>query len=251
MTLALIDGDILVYSVGFSTEDESEEAAILKMDSRIDEITFNCGASDYVVYLSDNLRNFRKGLFPAYKAHRHQPKPKHYKALRDYLINVEGAEVADNQEADDLLGIHQDKVGELDLRIDDRVADVSYDTIICSIDKDMLMVEGWHYNWNRDTVVEITKADGLKNFYRQLLTGDATDNIPGIHGVGPVKANALLEGCETEQQYNKVVLAAYKGYFDRCSEEDVIAHINIIGKLLYIRRQPEEVWSFDVDTRQD
>jgi len=43
MTKALIDGDILVYSVGFSTEDESEEAAILKMDSRIDEITFNCG----------------------------------------------------------------------------------------------------------------------------------------------------------------------------------------------------------------
>ena len=230
MTTALIDGDILVYSVGFSTEDESEEAAHLKMDSRIDEITFNCGASDYVVYLSDNLRNFRKGLFPSYKAHRHQPKPKHYKALREYLINVEKAEVAENQEADDLLGINQTR-----------------ETIICSIDKDMLMVEGWHYNWNRDTVVEVSKPEGLHNFYRQLLTGDAIDNIPGLYGIGPVKANAMLVGCETVLQYNEVVYSAYREYFERCSDEQVFNHINIIGKLLYIRRQPDEVWKFELD----
>jgi len=230
MTLALIDGDILVYSVGFSTEDESEEAAILKMDSRIDEITFNCGASDYVVYLSDNIRNFRKGLFPAYKAHRHQPKPKHYKALREYLINVEKAEVADNQEADDLLGINQTK-----------------DTIVCSIDKDLLMVEGWHYNWNRDSVVEVSKPEGLHNFYRQLLTGDATDNIPGIYGIGPKKANDILAGCETVEQYTQAVFAAYRQHFEHCSELEVLDHINIIGKLLYIRRQPEEVWNFELN----
>ena len=230
MTKALIDGDILVYSVGFSTEDESEEAAILKMDSRIDEITFNCGASDYVVYLSDNLRNFRKGLFPSYKAHRHQPKPKHYKALREYLINVEMAEVAENQEADDLLGINQTK-----------------DTILCSIDKDLLMVEGWHYNWNRDSVMEVSKAEGLHNFYQQLITGDVVDNIPGQYGIGPVKANKILEGCETVEQYNKAVFDSYKKHFDRCTEEEILNHINIIGKLLYIRRQPEEVWSFELD----
>ena len=229
MTKALIDGDILVYSVGFSTEDESEEAAILKMDSRIDEITFNCGASEYVVYLSGSS-NFRKEIFPAYKAHRKQPKPKHYKALREYLIDVEKAEVADNQEADDLLGINQ-----------------TNETIICSVDKDLLMVEGWHYNWNRDTVVEVSKPEGLHNFYQQLLTGDATDNIPGLYGIGPKKAKDILVGRETVEQYNKAVLAAYKEHFGHCTESEIVHHINIIGKLLYIRRQPEEVWNFELN----
>jgi 5'-3' exonuclease len=227
MTKALIDGDILVYAVGFSSEDEDLDAAILKMDTRIDEITFNCGASEYVIYLS-GTSNFRKQLFPAYKAHRKQPRPKHYTALRDYLITTEGAVVSENEEADDLLGINQER-----------------ETVICSIDKDLLMVEGWHYNWNRDEVVEITKADGLKNFYRQLITGDSTDNIPGQYGIGPKKANDILEGCETVEQYNKAVLDSYKKHFDYCSEEDVLKHINIIGKLLYIRRQPNEEWVFN------
>jgi 5'-3' exonuclease len=250
MTKALIDADILCYSVGFSTEDEDSLEAILKMDSRIDEITFNCGASEYVLYLSGS-NNFRKKLFPSYKAHRKQPKPKHFQALRDYLIDVEKAVVAEGQEADDLLGINQDKAGEFDLRLDDGVAESSYDTIICTIDKDLLQVPGWHYNWNKDEVIEVSVAEGLKNFYRQLLTGDATDNIPGQVGIGPKKANDILAGCETEEQYNKVVFDSYKKYFEYCTEDEVFNHINIIGKLLYIRRKEGEVWSFDLDARQD
>lgn len=227
MTKALIDGDILCYSVGFSNEDESEDKALVEMDSKLEEITFNCGASESVVYLSGS-NNFRKKLFPSYKAHRKQPKPKHFQALRNYLIEVEKAEVAEGQEADDLLGINQ-----------------TQDTIICSLDKDLLMVEGWHYNWRRDESVEVTKAEGLRNFYRQLLTGDATDNIPGIYGIGPKRANDVLSACEIEEQYNTIVLSAYKAYFDHCTEEEVLNHINIIGQLLYIRRKEGEEWFFD------
>lgn len=228
MTTALIDGDILVYSVGFANEDEDVNAALVAMDSKLDEITFNCGASELIIYLSGS-NNFRKKLFPSYKAHRKQPKPKHFQALRNYLITVEQAEVAEGQEADDLLGINQ-----------------TQDTIICSLDKDLLMVEGWHYNWRRDESVEVTKVEGLHNFYQQLLTGDATDNIPGQVGIGPVKANAILAGCETEEQYNRVVFNSYLEYFDYCTVDDVFNHINIIGKLLYIRRKEGEMWEFNV-----
>lgn len=229
MTKALIDGDILCYSVGFANEDESEDKALVEMDSKLDEITFNCGASESVIYLSGS-NNFRKKLFPSYKAHRKQPKPKHFQALRNYLIKVEQAEVAEGQEADDLLGINQ-----------------TQDTIICSLDKDLLMVEGWHYNWRRDESVEVTKAEGLHNFYRQLITGDSTDNIPGQYGIGPKKANDILAGCETEGQYNKVVFDSYKNYFEYCTEVEVLNHINIIGQLLYIRRKEGEEWFFDLD----
>lgn len=227
MTTALIDGDILCYSVGFAKEEESEDKALVEMDSKLDEITFNCGASESIIYLSGS-DNFRKKLFPSYKAHRKQPKPKHFQALRNYLIKVELAEVAEGQEADDLLGINQ-----------------TQDTIICSLDKDLLMVEGWHYNWRRDESVEVTKAEGLHNFYRQLLTGDSADNIPGIYGIGPKKADDALAECGTIEQYNKVVLDSYLKYFDYCTKEEVLNHINIIGKLLYIRRKEGEEWVFN------
>lgn len=229
MTTALIDGDILVYSVGFFAEDKTEDEALVEMDSKLDEITFNCGASDSIIYLSGS-NNFRKKIYPAYKANRKQEKPKHFQALRNYLIKVEQAEVAEGQEADDALGIAQNDT-----------------TIICSLDKDLLMVEGWHYNWRRDETVEVSKEEGMRNFYRQLLTGDTVDNIPGIHGIGPKKANDLLAGCFFEDEYNKVVLAAYRDYFPHCTEEEVINHINIIGRLLYIRRKEGEEWSFAMD----
>src|SRR5512143_417281 len=188
MTTALIDGDILVYSVGFFAEDKTEDEALVEMDSKLDEITFNCGCSDSVIYLSGS-NNFRQKIYPAYKANRKQEKPKHFNALRNYLIKVEQAQVAEGQEADDALGIAQHRA-ERDT------------TIICSLDKDLLMVEGWHYNWRRDETVEVTKLEGLRNFYRQLLTGDTTDNIPGIYGVGSKKAEAMLAGCEFEEDYN-------------------------------------------------
>lgn len=246
MTTALIDGDILVYSVGFACEDKTENEVLVEMDSKLDEITFNCGCSESVIYLSDaSENNFRKKIYPAYKANRKQPKPKHYTALRNYLIKVEQAVVALGQEADDALSIAQYKAMK---EHDGTWFEGNWDTtIICSLDKDLLMVEGWHYNWRRDETVEVTKEEGLRNFYRQLLTGDTVDNIPGLHGIGPVKANAMLAGCFFEDEYNKVVLAAYKEYFPHCSEAEVINHINIIGRLLYIRRKEGEEWSFAMD----
>lgn len=228
MTTALIDGDILVYRTAFSCEDKTEMEALVQLDTYIEEILFNSGAGEYKIFLSDSEGNFRKKLWPSYKANRKQPKPKHYEALRNHLIKVELSEVAWGQEADDALGIAQDET-----------------TIICSIDKDLLMVEGWHYNFVRDEHFEVTKEEGLRNFYRQLLTGDTVDNVPGIFGIGPKKADDLLANCFFEDEYNEVVLKAYKDYFPHCSKEAVINHINIIGRLLYIRRKEGEEWSFN------
>ena len=87
----------------------------------------------------------------------------------------------DQIEADDLLGI---------MLTNGRVEN----PILCSIDKDLLGIPGWHYNWNKDswpTYVSQEEAD--HNWLVQLLTGDATDGIRGIEGIGPVKANKLIK----------------------------------------------------------
>ena len=95
---------------------------------------------------------------------------------------------ATGMEADDYLGIHQNK-----------------DTIICSIDKDLLQVSGRHYNFVKKEFYEIEELEGLRKFYKQLLTGDTSDHIKGIEGIGPVKAEKALLFCETEQEmFNKV-----------------------------------------------
>ena len=91
----------------------------------------------------------------------------------------------DQIEADDLLGI---------MLTNGRVEN----PILCSIDKDLLGIPGWHYNWNKDswpTYVSQEEAD--HNWLVQLLTGDATDGIRGMEGIGPVKAKKLIEKYKT------------------------------------------------------
>lgn len=228
--IALFDADILCYRIGFSTENESEAIALVRMDNYIEEILHSCQASEYEMFLTGK-NNFRYKVYPAYKANRRKVvKPKHLQALRQHLIDVEGAVVSEGEEADDLLGINQ-----------------TYETVICSIDKDLLMIPGKHYNFVRQEHLEVSESEGQYNFYRQMLTGDTVDNIPGIYGLGPKKAADILIGCNTKEDFNKVILDRYTEEFPYCSLAEVINHINIIGRLLWIRRKENEEWQFELD----
>lgn len=219
MTTLLIDGDILLYRVGFTTEDVSEDIAKVRMNSYIDEILHNSFCSDYRIFLTGS-GNFRKELYGDYKANRKQEKPKHYQALKDYLIQYEKAELQEGQEADDALGINQTDT-----------------TIIASTDKDLNQIPGRHYNFVKDEHYEISEEEGLRFLYTQILTGDSTDNIKGIKGIGPKKAEKILEGCKTEEDYKRAVLEAYR--LDGKTKEDA----ELVGKLVYIRRKEGELWN--------
>jgi hypothetical protein len=91
------------------------------------------------------------------------------------MLEVHRAEVAFGMEADDLLGINQTK-----------------DTIICTIDKDLRQVPGQHYNFVKDEIFTVSVQQGLLWFYTQMLTGDASDNVSGIRGIGIKKATFFL-----------------------------------------------------------
>ena len=226
-TRLLIDGDILLYRIGFTTQEEKENIALIRMNTYIDEMLYNSGCSDYTSYLTDSRGNFRNKLYTLYKANRVADKPKHYKALKDYLINFEKAEVAWGQEADDALGINQTE-----------------DTIIASIDKDLLMVTGRHFNFVKNEHLTISEEEGRRRFYTQLLTGDSTDNIPGLPKVGPVKAKAYLKDCDDEESYKEVILKTYKERLPELDDAAIRERIGLTGKLLWIRREPEQMWEF-------
>lgn len=227
--IVLIDGDPPVYSCGFAANDDPVEHALHNMKQLINKICEATQADEYKIYLTGK-NNYRNDMVDYYKANRDSShKPLHYEALRNYLVEVHDAEVVDGMEADDALGIAQYQ---------------SYirgvETCIATIDKDLLMIPGKHYNWNKDVLHEVDEFKGIEFFYTQLLTGDKVDNIKGIHGIGPKKAEKILDGATTELELYRRVQMEYEKYkgdfyqgFDYMCEN---AH------LLWIKRHPDELW---------
>jgi hypothetical protein len=55
--------------------------------------------------------------------------------------------------------------------------------VICvSLDKDLLQIPGYHYNFVKGIESFVSPIDGLRSFYRSVITGDSTDNIPAFDG---------------------------------------------------------------------
>jgi hypothetical protein len=222
MMKALIDGDILVYRIGFASENEPESIAMARCSEFIEDLILFNGFGEYQGYLTGKT-NFRNeiAVTAPYKGNRKSAKPKHYQLLRDYMESAWSFTMIEDQEADDAIGIaaYEMEVGEY---------------CICSIDKDLDMLRGDHYNFVKDERYFITEEEGIKNFYKQLLMGDRVDNIIGIKGIGTVKAERLLKECKNENEMYLAILEAYDGNAERVLEN---------GRLLWIRRQPRQLWT--------
>ena len=217
--LPLIDADILVYRVAWTTLADPVDIAFWRMDQMIDGIYDKLGVDEGKYFLTESPSNcFRFQIDPEYKANRKdKEKPVHYDALRAYLLNEYNATLALDEEADDLLGINQ-----------------RHDTVIVSIDKDLDQIPGWHYNFVKDKLYEVSPEEGLRSFYTSVIVGDTVDNIRGLAGVGPVGARKILEGCRTESDMYKAVEDAYKARGQ--------THLGQVAKLLKIRTKVGEVW---------
>jgi hypothetical protein len=55
---------------------------------------------------------------------------------------------------------------------------------IVAIDKDLLHLEGLHYNWNKNEWVTINKKDSEIQFWQDMVVGQPVDNVKGIIGKG-------------------------------------------------------------------
>lgn len=266
---ALIDSDVLVYKIGFACETKQykvtdpdgsieyvlpskkealninkdieetvdvlpEKYAARMLETTIDHIMEDVEAKEYVLYLTDSKSNFRNEVavtYP-YKGNRIARKPIHFNYLRNLMIKKYKAVLCVGQEADDAMGIAQDKE--------------RHTTTICSIDKDLLMIPGFHYNL--DSGKKIFAHDpgkielkgnklvgfGFKWFCAQMLMGDPTDNIKGVPQIGPKKAHKLL-GKRTaySKLWNRVrAIYRWKGLSKDRLEEN--------ARLLWIRREEKE-----------
>jgi hypothetical protein len=218
----LIDGDIIGYRVGFSAEEENEAIAIARTATFVETLLWEDleGVETYQGYITGRT-NFRNqiAVTAPYKGNRTSAKPKHLELIRDYLVKAWDFKVSENEEADDCIAI-------------EHVAN-NFQTVIASIDKDFLQLHGKHWNFVKKEWTIVTKQEALINFYMQVLTGDRTDNIIGLKGIGPVKAAKILSGCESPAEMYTACVEAYAG-----AEERVIEN----AKLLYLRRAVGEIW---------
>jgi hypothetical protein len=219
---ALIDGDILVYRIGFAAEGETKGVAISRMAEFVEELVMIPDVGDYQGYLTGS-NNYRKEIAKEapYKGNRTAAKPEHYDLLREYLTLSWGFEMIDGQEADDAIGIEAYKSEE-----------DSY--LIMTIDKDLDMIRGWHYNFIKGIRYHVDECDTLRWFYTQVLTGDRVDNIPGLKGIGPKKAEKILGEATEEGELFQAVLKAY---------DNDLARLTEMGQLLWIRRKEGELWT--------
>jgi len=222
----LIDGDIICYRAAYSTEGSHPDDTIDKVDALMDYIV-----GQTIVFPSkDNLEcyltgrgNFRFEVAKTtpYKGNRKDVvKPTNLPEARQHLIDKWGAVVSQGEEADDLIGIAS-------ARGDPET------TVVVSIDKDMLQLQGWNWNFVKDVWTKVSIDSGNKFFYTQILTGDRADAIQGIKGIGPVKAGKILEGLTTEQELYDACVKAYDGNTDRVLEN---------ARLLWLRRYHNEMW---------
>jgi hypothetical protein len=172
--------------------------------------------------------NFRYDIYPEYKGKREPAdKPIHEQEIREYLIKHYDAQLVDDEEADDRVSYLQ-------------CLSEPGSTCIVSIDKDLLNTPGYNYNYDKRELIYITPEDADLNFARQLLTGDSTDNIPGLKGVGKGRALKLLP--EYTPDWLSIVREEYGKHYPA---EEVDGWINLNGSLLWMRREPNEIWSVD------
>jgi 5'-3' exonuclease len=205
----LLDGDIFAYRCSAVAENEDVGIAQYYVDNLLDLVINNLQATEYQFYLTGK-NNFRYQVYPEYKANRlDSVKPKHLAALRDYIMFKHRAIMSEGCEADDLMGVAQ------------CAESATERTCIVSLDKDLLMIPGEHYSWEISGGTadkrwtkgavhqEVTKLQGLKWFYTQMLTGDPSDNVKGVEGIGKVRAAKLLNGDLTEEEMFQIVRDAY------------------------------------------
>jgi DNA polymerase-1 len=122
--------------------------------------------------------NFRKSLYPDYKAKRSGRKPLCFSDLKGRVHENFDCHTEPSLEADDLLGIWS--------------TDGNHENpVVISQDKDMLTLPTTI--WRDGGLVVLGQGDADFHWLKQTLTGDTSDGYPGCPGFGPVSAEKLLD----------------------------------------------------------
>lgn len=207
---ALLDCDIFCYEIGPAKGEDGETPldwplVQWRVDARIEQILEATEATSWKGYLTGkgNYRERDATIIPYKGPRRLKERPFWYQGIYDYLATVRGCDVIHGMEADDGIAL----------------AHYVDSTIVCSRDKDLLQLPGWHYVWESYMQLErtpfyVSEIEAIRNLYKQMLQGDQSDNILGLYGVG--KKSALLQHInemDSEEQIKDYCIGEYRKRF--------------------------------------
>lgn len=258
-TITIIDGDVLAYiacksrlkvnpetgnfiiehgykdQVTFTEEEDKEylDESWFNFKEHVKQVQDICFA-EFSLIAVKGPDNYRDRIYTEYK----QNRSRDYKstivdtvrAIRLRAIEEGLACEAIDREADDMLRIwsEQAKANEDDY-------------IICSIDKDLNCIPGRHYHLKNNELYMVSEMEAIKLFYTQLLSGDPSDNVPGLPGIGPKKAAAALNDFNEEFEFQWVVSKMYKEKFADNWRDYLLSN----GKMLYLQKHPTDYFTLE------
>ncbi len=203
MTLLLVDGNNLFARAWHATRNEAmtadgESTAALVVFTNILLRHIREEEPDRVVVCWDGGGSrYRSNLLPSYKANRRTATS--MRTSRERLLVKEFLSLA---------GVfHSERPG---VEADDLIAKYWYEAeekiVLVSEDKDFLQLVGWNprgydcevlrstgERWNRFTVQDKFGIPPEWMTTWMALVGDTSDNIPGVPGIGPVRATQLVQ----------------------------------------------------------
>lgn len=179
LTAMSFDGEHYIYAFDLSELLSDFAGSIEGICQEVGKIT-NSEKVEPVICLSSKTNFRKKRVNPDYKGNRAPKKPLAFKALNDAVMEKYSPRRQRGLEADDLLGIYHTSRG-------------NRDTVVCSIDKDMLTLPGYCYNTDKGEFVDVSPKDAEQYFLRQVLIGDRVDNYFGVPGVGEKTAYSIFE----------------------------------------------------------
>jgi 5'-3' exonuclease len=223
--IALIDGDVLLHATMWETT--NKETALEKLNYHIEDYANGAFCEDYIIAVGPVTgKNYRDDIYPDYKqvpgrVKGRKERPEHFQEIKDYLYSLDKTLVADNIEADDLLGILSNQLKD--------------DCVIVTVDKDMDQLEGKHYNpkYNKERFYTINREQADRFFLEQLLKGDPMDKIPGLPKYGPLKAAKIIEAAKTVKEAAESVLSHYALVYGKEWKSYFLSN----GKMLWLQRK--------------
>ena len=199
--MILVDADSIYFRIACVVSKDQKLVRSWKkdirtaIDSTMNDIGRQCLMGQQLVALKGR-GNFRKDLYPDYKATRPELDDARKEALNygyTYMKEKYDGKPADGMEADDLVSIWASEA---------RDSGINY--FVVGIDKDLLQIPGNHYNFTKREHRFMDDDEADLCLMLQCLTGDTSDNIPGIRGIGPKRAATLLANIPMGRRWSRV-----------------------------------------------
>lgn len=197
----LVDASVYIFRAWFSMPDDFVNSrgeptnAVYGFSGFLCSLLEQTGAEHVAVAFDESLsKSYRNEIYPEYKANR-DPAPEELKRQFSWARTVAEAMglqcyADDRYEADDLIGT-----------LAEYWRARGHPICVVTSDKDLAQLVGeqdywWDFSRNQKlNAKQLTEKFGVMPEQMAdylALTGDSVDNIPGVPGVGPKSASALL-----------------------------------------------------------